>query len=85
MRTCVSSAPAPCDNCIAFHIKAALGRGATRDEILETLSVAVYMGGGPSVMYGATRSLPFGGFPPRQKRAERPGGEKAEIKRYAAG
>ena len=44
---------ARCDDCIAFHVKAALDRGATRDEILETLGVAIYMGGGPSVMYAS--------------------------------
>ncbi|MGA9599226.1 MAG: carboxymuconolactone decarboxylase family protein [Methylocystis sp.] len=44
---------ARCDDCIAFHIKAALDRGAARDEIMETLGVAIYMGGGPSVMYAS--------------------------------
>ena len=42
-----------CDDCIAFHVKASLDRGATRDEIVETLGVAIYMGGGPSVMYAS--------------------------------
>ena len=42
-----------CDDCIAFHIKAALERGATRDEISETLGMAIYMGAGPSVMYAS--------------------------------
>jgi AhpD family alkylhydroperoxidase len=42
-----------CDDCIAFHVKAASERGATRDEILETLGMAIYMGAGPSVMYAA--------------------------------
>lgn len=42
-----------CDNCIAFHTQAALKAGATRDEIMETLGVTVYMGGGPSLMYAA--------------------------------
>ena len=40
-----------CDDCIAFHVKAALEQGATREEVLETLGMAVYMGAGPSVMY----------------------------------
>jgi AhpD family alkylhydroperoxidase len=44
---------ARCDDCIAFHAKAAVDRGATRDEIIETLGVAIYMGGGPSVMYAS--------------------------------
>lgn len=42
-----------CDPCIAFHVHAAVRRGATRDEIMEVLSVAVMMGGGPSLMYAA--------------------------------
>lgn len=42
-----------CDGCIAFHAKAALQYGATRDEVMETAGMAVYMGGGPSFIYGA--------------------------------
>ena len=41
-----------CDGCIAFHVCDALRAGAARDEIFETISVAVLMGGGPSVVYG---------------------------------
>ena len=40
-----------CDDCIAFHVKAAIERGATREEITEVLAMAIYMGAGPSVMY----------------------------------
>jgi AhpD family alkylhydroperoxidase len=40
-----------CDDCIGFHVKAALEQGASRDQVLETLGMAVYMGAGPSVMY----------------------------------
>lgn len=42
-----------CDDCIGFHVKAALQHGATRAEVLETLGMAIYMGAGPSVMYAA--------------------------------
>jgi len=42
-----------CDPCIAFHTRAALRHGATREEIMEMLSVVVLMGGGPSLMYCA--------------------------------
>lgn len=42
-----------CDGCLAFHAKAALDQGATREEILETIGMAIYMGGGPSMVYGA--------------------------------
>jgi len=44
---------ARCDGCLAFHAKAAKQYGASRDEIIETISVALYMGGGPSMIYGA--------------------------------
>ena len=42
-----------CDACIAFHAEAALRLGATRDEVMETMGMAIYMGAGPSVMYAA--------------------------------
>lgn len=42
-----------CDGCLAYHTKTAARLGASRDEILETISVAIYMGGGPSMIYGA--------------------------------
>ncbi len=42
-----------CNDCIGFHVKAAIAAGATRDEVAETVSVAMYMGGGPAFMYGA--------------------------------
>ena len=42
-----------CDDCIAFHVKAAVEKGATRDEVSETLGMAIYMGAGPSVMYAS--------------------------------
>ena len=42
-----------CDDCIAFHAKAAAEQGASPAEIFETLGMAIYMGAGPSVMYAA--------------------------------
>lgn len=42
-----------CDGCIAYHIADALRAGAEHDEIAETIGVAVLMGGGPAVIYGA--------------------------------
>ena len=41
-----------CDGCIAFHVHDALESGATPEEIVETIGVAILMGGGPSVVYG---------------------------------
>jgi AhpD family alkylhydroperoxidase len=48
-----------CDGCIGFHVKAAAKQGATREEIVETVGVAVYMGGGPSMIYGAEALAAF--------------------------
>ena len=42
-----------CDGCIGFHAKAAIKAGASREELLETLSMAIYMGAGPSMIYAA--------------------------------
>ena len=42
-----------CDGCIGFHMQALLKLGASKAEIEETLGMAVYMGGGPSLMYAA--------------------------------
>ncbi len=42
-----------CQGCIGFHVQGALKNGATRAEILDTITMAVYMGGGPSLMYAA--------------------------------
>ena len=44
---------ARCDGCIGFHTEALVKLGATRQEVEETLGMAVYMGGGPSLMYAA--------------------------------
>ncbi|WP_339705061.1 carboxymuconolactone decarboxylase family protein [uncultured Sphingosinicella sp.] len=42
-----------CDGCVAFHAQAAVRQGATRDEVMETMGMALYMGAGPSLMYAA--------------------------------
>jgi AhpD family alkylhydroperoxidase len=44
---------ARCDDCIGFHAQALVALHATPAEVRETIAVAVYMGGGPSLMYGA--------------------------------
>ncbi|WP_321899952.1 carboxymuconolactone decarboxylase family protein [Paraburkholderia heleia] len=41
-----------CDDCIGFHVKALVKLGATREELEDVVGTAVYMGGGPSMMYG---------------------------------
>jgi len=42
-----------CSGCIGFHVKALLKLDCTRAELEEMLSVCVYMGGGPALMYAA--------------------------------
>jgi alkylhydroperoxidase/carboxymuconolactone decarboxylase family protein YurZ len=59
-----------CDDCIAFHVKAAVELGATRDEVLETLGKAIYMGAGPSVMYASHALEGFTQFEANAKPAE---------------
>ena len=41
-----------CQGCVAFHTRAAFTAGATRQEVVETVALAVHMGGGPAVVYG---------------------------------
>ena len=41
-----------CEGCVAYHTKMAHQHGATREEVVETVALAVYMGGGPAAVYG---------------------------------
>lgn len=41
-----------CEGCIAYHLHDALKAGATPKEVVETIGVAVMMGGGPAMIYG---------------------------------
>lgn len=41
-----------CVDCIGFHVHAAARAGASREDVADTISVAVMMGGGPAYMYG---------------------------------
>ena len=56
------SVAARCDPCVGFHTQALVKLGATRAELAETLAMAVYMGGGPSLMYAAKASAAFDEF-----------------------
>ncbi|HEX5803403.1 MAG TPA: carboxymuconolactone decarboxylase family protein [Azospira sp.] len=42
-----------CDACIGFHVKALIRLGVTREQLMETLGICTYMGGGPTLMYAA--------------------------------
>ena len=51
-----------CDGCVAFHAQAAAKMGATREEIMEVMGMALYMGAGPSLMYAAQAVEAFDQF-----------------------
>lgn len=53
---------ARCDACIGFHVQALVKLGVSRQEVDETLAVATYMGGGPSLMYAAQAVSAFDEF-----------------------
>lgn len=55
---------AHCDGCIGFHTRTLIKLGTTREEFLEALGMAVYMGGGPSLMYAAEALKAFEEFTP---------------------
>ena len=46
------SIAARCEGCIIFHVQNAIRYGASREELAETISVAIEMGGGPATVYG---------------------------------
>lgn len=45
-----------CDGCVAYHSRAAAAAGATEDEVVEALGVALLMEGGPASVW-APRAL----------------------------
>ncbi len=53
---------ARCDGCIAHHSKACHAKGATREEVVEAIGVAIQMGGGPAMVYGADALRAFDQF-----------------------
>jgi len=53
---------AHCDACIGFHAQALVKLGTTKAELEEALGMAVYMGGGPSLMYSANALSAFEEF-----------------------
>ena len=54
-----------CDGCIGFHSEALVKLGASRQEVEEALGMAVYMGGGPALMYAADAIAAFDQFSSR--------------------
>ncbi|WP_028917960.1 carboxymuconolactone decarboxylase family protein [Pseudoxanthomonas sp. J35] len=51
-----------CDGCLGFHARALVRLGTTPEEFREMLGVAVYMGGGPSLMYAANAQAAYDEF-----------------------
>lgn len=61
-----------CDACIGYHAETLVKLGASRAEVEEALGMAVYMGGGPSLMYAADALAAWEEFSaPRQDAAPR--------------
>ncbi len=56
-----------CDACIGFHIKALIRLGVTREQLMETLAICTYMGGGPTLMYAAEAVRAYDELLPRLK------------------
>ncbi len=51
-----------CDGCLGYHAKSLVRLKATRQEVAEVLGMAIYMGGGPSLMYAADALRAFDQF-----------------------
>lgn len=58
---------ARCQGCLGFHSKALAKLGTTDQEFMEMLGVAVYMGGGPSLMTAAEAVMAFEEFKAAKK------------------
>ena len=42
-----------CTDCIGFHVQALSRAGGRREEVADVVAMAIQMGGGPALMYGA--------------------------------
>ena len=51
-----------CPGCIGFHAQTLVKLNTSKEELVETLSMAIYMGGGPSLMYAAEALQAFDEF-----------------------
>ncbi|MGY6709205.1 MAG: carboxymuconolactone decarboxylase family protein [Rhizobiaceae bacterium] len=56
------SVAARCDGCLAYHGSRLAELGASREEVVEAIGVAIQMGGGPSVVYAGEALRAFDGF-----------------------
>lgn len=60
---------ARCDGCIGFHVKALIRLGVSRAQLMETLGICTYMGGGPNLMYAAEAVRAYDEFTSRAPQA----------------
>jgi AhpD family alkylhydroperoxidase len=61
-----------CDGCITSHARAAARRGATAQEVAETMGVAILMNGGPGTVWGPRAYAAFAEFAGAPDGAGRP-------------
>jgi AhpD family alkylhydroperoxidase len=72
-----------CEGCIAYHVHDAVKAGASRQELLETIGVAILMGGGPASMYAAHAMDAIDQFMPTFSSSEQ--AERAELAQLTTG
>ena len=48
-----------CDDCVTYHTSEAKSHGASREELLEVLAIAIEMSGGPGTVYAAKSLAAF--------------------------
>lgn len=53
-----------CDGCVAYHARGAAAAGATEDEVVEALGVALLMEGGPASVWAPRALEAFREFAP---------------------
>ena len=53
-----------CDGCVVSHARGAAKRGATAQEVAETIGVAIMMNGGPATVWGPRAYAAFLEFAP---------------------
>jgi AhpD family alkylhydroperoxidase len=51
-----------CEACVAYHARRAAELGCSREEVVETIAIAVQMGGGPSMVFGGHALAAFDTF-----------------------
>ncbi len=56
-----------CPSCLGFHAESLVKYQGTREELMDVLGMAIYMGGGPSAMYAADAVQAYDEFYEKQK------------------